>query len=243
VLLAGDSAHTTSPTGGHGLNTGIGDVAGLGWVLDAVLAGWGSDGLLDAYSGERRAVAIRNSSASTRNYQAWVGGADYSEVLHDGAAGDAARREIGARLSASLYPEWNSYGVAMGYRYDASPIIVPDGTPPTDDKPSDFVQTARPGHRAPHGWLGDGRSTIDLFGTGFVLLRFDNAADPAPLTDAAAHQGVPVAVVDIAQPELAALYERKLVLVRPDGHVAWRADALPADVDSLVDRIRGALPG
>lgn len=241
VLLAGDAAHTTSPTGGHGLNTGIGDAAGLGWVLDALLAGWGGDGLLDAYSAERRGVAIRNSSASTRNYNAWVGGTDYSGVLREGPEGDTARREIGARLSAMLYPEWNSYGVAMGYRYDDSPIVVPDGTPATDDDPSVYVQTARPGHRAPHGWLNDGRSIIDLFGQDFVLLRFDDAADPTPLTDAAGRNRVPVSVVDVRSPELAGQYERKLVLVRPDGHVAWRADSVPEDADDLMNRVRGTL--
>ncbi len=243
VLLAGDAAHTTSPTGGHGLNTGLGDAAGLGWVLDALLAGWGGDGLLDAYSIERRRVALRNSAASTRNYGAWVGGIDFSGVLLDGPDGDAARREIGAQLSRSLYPEWNSYGVAMGYRYDGSPAIVADGADPTQDDPSEYVQTARPGHRAPHVWLDDQRSTLDLFGRGPVLLRFPGAPDPAPLVDAAGQRGVPLEVVDLEAPDVAAAYERRLVLVRPDGHVAWRDDRLPDDPGALLDIVRGAAAG
>ena len=244
VLLAGDSAHTTSPTGGHGLNTGLGDAAGLGWVIEAVLAGWGGDGLLDAYSLERRKVAMRNSSASTRNYQHWVGGAagtpDYSKVMLEGPEGDAARRTIGRQLSASLYPEWNSYGVAMGYRYDDSPVVVPDGTPPTPDDPSVYVQTARPGHRAPHGWLSEGRSTIDLFGRSPVLLRMNGAPATEAISRAAAEIGMPLEVVEVSAPDVAALYERKLALVRPDGHVAWRDDALPHDARKLLDTIRGA---
>jgi 2-polyprenyl-6-methoxyphenol hydroxylase-like FAD-dependent oxidoreductase len=243
VLLAGDSAHTTSPTGGHGLNTGLGDAAGLGWVLDALLAGWGGDALLDAYSLERRRVAIRNSSASTKNYRAWVGGVDYAKVMDDGADGDAARRQIAAHLDASLYPEWNSYGVAMGYRYDDSPVIVPDGTPPSEDDPTSYVQTARPGHRAPHAWLAESRSTIDLFGEGFVLLCFDDGVDIRPLAAAAAQRSMPLQAVPIDDRAVAALYERQLVLVRPDGHVAWRADAAPPDeaaAGSLLDRVRGA---
>jgi 2-polyprenyl-6-methoxyphenol hydroxylase-like FAD-dependent oxidoreductase len=242
VLLAGDAAHTTSPTGGHGLNTGLGDAAGLGWALGAQLSGWGGERLLDAYSSERRGVAIRNSSASTRNYQAWVGGADYSRALDAGAEGDAARGRIGAALRASLYPEWNSYGVAMGYRYDDSPGIAADGSPATADDPSHYVPTARPGHRAPHAWMKDGRSTLDLFGRGFVLLRF--SGDAAPLAAAAARANVPLEVVEVAQPaEIAALYERALVLVRPDGHVAWRANEPPADADALIDLVRGAARG
>lgn len=243
VLLAGDSAHTTSPTGGHGLNTGLGDAAALGWVLDAMLAGWGGERLLDAYSQERRKVAMRNSSTSTRNYQHWVGGAagtpDYSKVMLEGAEGDAARKAIGAQLSASLYPEWNSYGVAMGYRYDDSPVVVPDGTAPTEDDPSVYVQTARPGHRAPHGWLEKGRSTIDLFGKSFVLLRMPAAPSTNAIMEAARATGLPIEIVDVPSPAIAALYERRLALVRPDGHVAWRGDALPADPRALLDVVRG----
>lgn len=50
-------------------------------------------------------------------------------------------------------------------------------------------------------------------------------------------------VVDLSDPEIAALYERRVVLVRPDGHVAWRGDTLAADVLSLIDRVRGASTG
>ncbi|MDC1295891.1 FAD-dependent monooxygenase [Myxococcota bacterium] len=243
VLLAGDSAHTTSPTGGHGLNTGLGDAAGLGWVLDAMLAGWGGDAMLDAYSSERRSVAIRNSSASTRNYRAWVGGVDYTDVEQDGAHGDAVRKSIAEHLDASLFPEWHSYGVAMGYRYDESPIVIPDGTKPTEDDPSTYIQTARPGHRAPHCERKDGTSTIDLFGEQFILLCFDRGAKTDRLLSAAASCSMPIRRLTLDEPETAALYERKLVLVRPDGHVAWRGDALPSDdaaLSELVDRVRGA---
>ena len=51
---------------------------------------------------------------------------------------------------------------------------------------------------------------------------------------------MPLRVIAIADPDIAALYERKLVLVRPDGHVAWRGDACPADVAGIIDRVRGA---
>lgn len=241
ALLAGDSAHTTSPTGGHGLNTGLGDAAGAGWVIDAVMAGWGGEALLEAYSTERRRVAVRNGSKSTRNYKSWVGGADYSRILDEGEAGEKNRREVGEMLDRALYPEWNSYGVAMGYRYDDSPVIVPEATPEPEDDDSVYLQTARPGHRAPHAWLEDGRSTIDLFGSGFVLMRFDGAPPASPFGAAAEDRCLPLTVVDCADPAIAALYERKLVLVRPDGHVAWRGDGWPADLTGLVDRVRGAI--
>jgi hypothetical protein len=241
VLLAGDSAHTTSPTGGHGMNTGIGDVSDLGWILEALLEGWGGDGLLDAYDSERRPVAIRNSASSTSNYKGWVDNSGYADVLQPGELGDQCRARIGERLVGSLHNEWNSLGIDLGYRYDQSPLVVSDGTRATPDDPSEYVPTARPGHRAPHLWLSDGRSILDLFGHGFVLLRFGGPdADVEAFVSAANAVALPVQVVDVSHQNAATLYERRLVLVRPDGHVAWRGDKLPADSAELVDIVRGA---
>ncbi|MGE0805750.1 MAG: FAD-dependent monooxygenase [Burkholderiaceae bacterium] len=241
VMLAGDAAHTMSPTGGHGLNTGFGDVFSLGWMLDAMLHGWGGEHLLDAYGAERRPIAFRNGEISSENFSRWLGATDFSRVFDESPGGDAERERIGRELSASLQQEWFSVGVAMGYRYEGSPIVVNDGTPAPPDEISSYTQTARPGHRAPHAWLTDGRSTIDLFGRGFVLLRFGGPADDVePLIAAAHRHGVPVSVVDIDVPEIATLYERRLVLVRPDGHVAWRGDELPGDPLELIDVVRGA---
>lgn len=239
IFFAGDAAHTTSPTGGHGLNTGIGDALSLGWMLHAVLTGQGGEGLLEAYGLERRAIAIRNSSASTQNFANWQGATDFSPVLDPGAGGDEARAEIGKGLSIALHQEWTSPGVGLGYRYEGSPLIVPDGTPEPPDPVDTYVQSARPGHRAPHAWLADGRSTIDLFGAGYVLLCFDAAIDTAPIEQAAVARGVVVTRIDIDDPAIAALYERKLVLVRPDAHVCWRADSLPADAGALVATVAG----
>jgi 2-polyprenyl-6-methoxyphenol hydroxylase-like FAD-dependent oxidoreductase len=240
VLLAGDAAHTTSPTGGHGLNTGIGDVSDLGWILSALLQGWGGEQLLAAYDLERRPVAVRNSASSTANYQAQVDRSECADVLDAGPVGEEARRRIGKRLVEALNNEWYSLGLELGFRYEGSPVIVPDGTPQPPDEYSDYVPTARPGHRAPHAWLSDGRSTLDLFGHGFVVLRFDKPDDAeAVLERAAARIGMPLLIIDIDQPEIAELYQRRLALVRPDGHVAWRGDRLPADIPALLDVVRG----
>lgn len=242
VLFAGDAAHTTSPTGGHGLNTGVGDALALGWMLHGVLSGYGGPGLLDAYEAERRPVGIRNSTISTQNFGYWIGATDFSRVLDETAEGEAARRQVGETLTQLLQQEWTSHGVGLGYRYEGSPLIQPDGTPEPPDEVSTYTQTARPGHRAPHAWLADGRSTIDLFGREFVLLRFGAEAPDAGGLAAAARAGkLPFRIVDIDQPEIARLYERKLALVRPDGHVAWRDDAPPADAAALIARVTGSL--
>jgi hypothetical protein len=106
---------------------------------------------------------------------------------------------------------------------------------------SKYAPTARPGSRAPHAWLAEERSTLDLFGDGFVLLAFDSAADDgSPIVEAARMRGMPLKMLAIEDGAIANLYERRLVLVRPDGHVAWRDDAPPKDPLALVDRVRGA---
>ena len=244
VFLAGDSAHTTSPTGGHGLNTGLGDVMDVAWMLQALLEGWGGPQLGPAYTAERRRVAIRNGNSSTRNYSIWVDKEGREKILDDGPEADAQRRLLGERLRAALRQEWHSLGVAMGYRYDDSPIVVPDGSPQTPDEPSEYVQTARPGHRAPHAWLADGRSTVDLFFARFVLLHLGQGTpDYGGLPQAAKRAGMPLTCMAIEDSAIAALYETRLALVRPDGMVAWRGDSAPADAQRLIDQVRGCGPG
>ena len=166
--------------------------------------------------------------------------------MEDSAAGDATRRKIADTLDAGLKTQWEADGVSLGYRYERSPICVPDGTAATPDELSTYVPTARPGHRAPHAWVGKDQSVLDYFGKGFCLLRFGRGAADAeragvePLVRAAGEKRVPLHVVDIDDPAIGACYERALVLVRPDGHTAWRGDALPADPDALIDLVRGA---
>jgi len=239
VFLAGDAVHQLSPTGALGMNTGIGDAVDLGWKLAAVLAGWGGPNLLASYDSERRPVGVRNVGMATEFYLAhgeFSGG--MAAIEDDSDAGRALRRRLGESLARDVGRMFRTAGLQLGYRYESSPICVADGTPPLADDPKTFVASARPGSRAPHAWLGDGRSTLDLFGRGFVLLRFGDA-DTTALKEAAAARKMPLEIVDLDEPEAVALYERGLVLVRPDGHVAWRGDAMPA-ADALVDRVRGA---
>ena len=118
--------------------------------------------------------------------------------------------------------------VKMQYTYEDSPISVPDGTPHDEPEPPKFLPSTRPGARAPHAWLDDGRSILDLYGDGFVLLRLGAApAEATSLLDAARRVGMPLRDERIRAAHVAALYGRALVLVRPDGHVAWRGDAPP----------------
>jgi 2-polyprenyl-6-methoxyphenol hydroxylase-like FAD-dependent oxidoreductase len=241
VFLAGDAAHQNHPSGGFGMNTGMGDVDDLAWKLAAAVEGWGGPALLDSYEIERRPVGLRNIN------QAYTGHADnrdrpsHPDIAKDTPEGAAARARMKEQILASQPAMVLTDGIALGYRYDPSPVVWPDGTPPTPDTISVYVPTARPGSRAPHAWIADGQSTVDLFGNGFVLLRFDGAPDSTSLDGAFTQRGIPLKTVAIGNPEIAQLYAAKLVLVRPDGHVAWRSDSLPTDSMVLADYVRGAV--
>ena len=241
AFLAGDAAHLNPPSGGFGLNTGLGDVIDLGWKLAAVLAGWGGPDLLDSYETDRRPVAQRNVRQSIENYLRGLEIEIDPAIADRSGAGENARRELGDHIRHVQARTFITHGTALGYVYDGSPVICGDGTPVPEDSIMEYHPTSRPGARAPHAWLAEGRSILDLFGNAFVLLRFGNdAPDTESFRDAFAGHGVPLDIVTIGDPAIARLYERRLVLVRPDGHVAWRSDDLPADANAIADVVRGA---
>jgi 2-polyprenyl-6-methoxyphenol hydroxylase-like FAD-dependent oxidoreductase len=245
VFLAGDAAHLFAPTGGVGMNTGIGDACDLAWKLDAVFKGWADDSLLDTYEIERKPVAVRNSLISATNSDKIDMVMDETpEDIHDDTLAAQQARLLLSRKIKWLARQFNSAGTHLGHRYIDSPIIIADGTPEPPDDPSQLVPSSWPGMRAPHAWMQDGRSTLDLFGRDFVLLRFAAAQasrgnDDERLLDAARAVGMPLSLIDLEDTAIASLYARRLVLVRPDGHVAWRGEQPPADVAALVERIRG----
>jgi 2-polyprenyl-6-methoxyphenol hydroxylase-like FAD-dependent oxidoreductase len=244
VFLAGDAVHVMPPNGGLGMNTGVGDAADLGWKLAAMHHGWGGAHLLDSYEAERRPVGIRQCDEAMRNFERYGGRRAVPGVLDETPEGAKVRAELGARLASGNRMAWeNPLHTHLGYRYEGSPICVPDGPAPAEPEDSrSYRQSSHPGGRAPHAFLAGGRSTLDLFGRGFTLMRLGpDAPDAAALAYAATRRGMPLEIATLAYPGIAALYERKLVLVRPDGHVAWRGDALPAEPQNLVDRVRGAL--
>jgi hypothetical protein len=245
IFLAGDAAHLTSPTGGFGMNTGIQDAVNLSWKLAARLEGWGGDTLLDSYEIEQRPVAIRNVEESTGNLKRMLNprvAKPPKELFDDTPEGEKARKEFGDNYTEAMKREWFSIGIHLGYMYEGSPIIVPDGTPQPPDTVQTYTQTARPGSRAPHVWLEKDVSTLDLFGKEFVLLRFgDDAPAGEGLAKAAKERKVPLKIVTINNAEARAAYERKLVLVRPDGQSAWRSDSEPADPLHIIDIVRGAI--
>jgi hypothetical protein len=148
---------------------------------------------------------------------------------------------VGRAAYALNVQQFACAGLNYGYFYDHSPLIAYDGESQPAYTMHGYTPSTVPGCRTPHFWLGDGRSLYDALGSGYTLLRFDPQHDVAPLRDAAAVHRVPVALLDVEPADRPAVHRHALLLVRPDQHVAWRGDVLPADVASLVARLRGAL--
>jgi hypothetical protein len=243
VFLAGDACHLMSPTGGFGMNTGIADAVDLAWKLESAVKGWGGPNLLKSYGIERKPVAERAVKEASGNLGRMLAArktAPPEIAFKPGPEGAAARKQYGNWYTEIMRREWYSIGIHLGFDYYHSPVICPDGSPAPPDEVSHYKQTGRPGHRAPHVWLQDGKSILDLFGRGYVLVCF-SAADGEGFSKAASRRGVPLEVVELIGEEAARLlYGANYVLVRPDGHVAWRGDALPEDAGRVIEVVRGA---
>jgi 2-polyprenyl-6-methoxyphenol hydroxylase-like FAD-dependent oxidoreductase len=243
VFIAGDAAHMMSPTGGFGMNTGIGDAVDLSWKIAATLEGWGGAALLESYESERRQVAIRNVREATTNLQRMLSPRENlpsPAVFEPGPAGELARSVYGNWFEEIMRPEWFSIGIHLGYRYDDSPICVHDGTPAPPYPIESYEQTSRPGGRAPHVWLDQHTSTLDLFGKGFTLLRIGPEAPPAHhLITAARQANVPLVAHVLNHPAAVKSYGKRLILVRPDGHVAWRGNHEPENSSEIFAHITG----
>ncbi len=238
IFFAGDCAHTLSPSGGFGMNTGIGDTGDLGWKLAATIKGWAGDRLLDTYEIERRPIAVRNLTEARANLERSQKRPIPPVISSDSPEGEKIRAEMALGMERSgVKREFDAPGVHFGFRYE-SPAIIPEGTPPSDD-PFQWQQSSYPGCRAPHAWLEPGKSTLDLFGRGFVLMCFDSTQGVESWEKVFQEKQVPFTSHYINNWEIAKLYERAFVLVRPDGHVAWRGDTLPSDAGALIDKVRG----
>lgn len=241
VFLAGDACHLHPPFGGFGMNMGIGDAVDLGWKMAATLQGWGGPALLASYESERRPVHERTIAEAVINYGA-VGNQLVRPGLEDpGPVGEATRREVGEIIEATKIREFKTLGLVLGSRYADSPITVSDGSEPPVEHFMLYAPSAHPGCLAPHLWLADGSSLYDHFGQGFTLLVTDgDGSEAEPLRLAAADRGMPLKLFIAKDDRVRARYEARLALIRPDQHVAWRGDKLPADIDDLLAQVTGA---
>jgi 2-polyprenyl-6-methoxyphenol hydroxylase-like FAD-dependent oxidoreductase len=241
VFICGDAAHLWVPMAGYGMNAGIADAANLAWMLAAHLSGWAPAGILDAHEAERLpiteqvSVFAMNHALSLSRQRSEVP----DNIDADDEAGEQARIALGKRAYDLNVQQYCCGGLNFGYYYDKSPIIAYDeGTPPTYGM-ADFTPSTVPGCRVPHIWLNDGRSLYDALGPDFTLLRFDTAVDVSDLMSEAARARVPIKLLDVTSSESSGIYDRSLVLARPDQHVAWRGNLPPKNPRELVDLISG----
>jgi len=241
VFLAGDAVHLVIPTGGLGMNTGVGDAIDLSWKLEATLRGWGGPNLLASYEIERRQVGDRNVGASryaSQGRRKWR--SEYRPDIRDATPDGQATRENVARVANVEQRKTNEMiGAELGYRYVGSPVVWEEPGGP-EHLFRDYLPTTWPGARLPHVWLRDGRSVHDAIGDGYTLLRLGgSAADTGDLERAMQARQAPFTVLTIDEATPRDVYGYDLILVRPDLHIVWRGNAAPADAAHLAAVVTG----
>ncbi|KAK5047191.1 hypothetical protein LTR84_006713 [Exophiala bonariae] len=222
AFLAGDAAHSFPPTGGLGMNTGIGDIQNLVWKIHALEKGWTGDSFLDTITLERWAVANENSKQSKVNednifrlVSAIFKPAMTPENLW---ADQASRKEIQSALQYQ-HDHFDSLNLVLGYAYGRDHLRGP----------SDYRKENVPGVRLPHEWVktaaGDRVSTLDLIdGYTFVLLTSAGLTMKKQID----LQEVPISVMQLERDffdesgnwtAVLGLNGDAAVLVRPDQHI------------------------
>ena len=195
-----------------------------------MLAGWGGARLLDSYEPERRPVGLRNIGHADTSHNSERQQPTHPEIAMDTPAGAEARRKMGEDLVRIQTKRVITDGLALGYQYAPSPIVCSDGSPRSRARAPNIIPRHSPaaGRRTP-GFRTDAPPSICSATASHCCRLGEAAPQPSAMERAFAERGVPLTTVSIADPAVAMLYERALVLVRPDGHVAWRGDAAPAD--------------
>jgi 2-polyprenyl-6-methoxyphenol hydroxylase-like FAD-dependent oxidoreductase len=231
VYLVGESAHQFYPNGGYSENTGIADAVDLGWKLAAAIEGWGGPQLLASYEKERRPVALFNRELSADLVEV---GRRFSRLAFAGAS----REHLAGILEQDVH-RLDDLGVQCGHRYAGSPVVWHEN----GDAPSwqwrRITASTWPGTRAPAVRRADGSQLFDSLGYGFTLVDLSGQALGAPLVKEAVRRGIPMAHLCVEDTAVRACWERDLVLVRPDQHVAWRDDGVPDDWAAILDRVTG----
>ncbi len=228
AYLVGDAAHQNPPWGGHGFNTGVGDAVNLAWKIAAVVNGWATAELLESYHTERRPIAQQTIDLAQTNMRALSSDLSSPELMAEGAVGERARATAAEVVQEAKRAEFYSLGLVLGYGYG------PDSARQSPTA-GEYAPIAAPGNRLPHSRNANGDSLFDLLGPEFTLLG------PAPTAwrMAAAQRGIPFVIVDPPDHGFAAVAADRLVLVRPDQHIAW-VGSVSTDPGSILDEaLRG----
>ena len=235
VFLAGDSVHLVIPTGGLGMNTGVGDAFDLAWKLIGTLKGWGGPELLDSYEIERRQVGDRNVGASRYanvGRQKWRSIAT-DEIFSGTEAGESLKRKLIQVADSEQRKGNRMIGAELGYRYVDSPCIdnVPGGP---EHRVGEYNPNVWPGSRLPHCWLDDASALQDQLPETYVLLSLGKKSlDTSKLRQSYEKIGAPVTEVRIESDRLRDLYGFDFLVLRPDMHVVWRGNDAPQNPQEI----------
>jgi len=226
--------------GGYGMNAGIADAAGLTWLIDAKLKGWGGNGLLAAYAAERLTITRQVSHFAMETAETMIRNraAVPEEIEDDSSEGLAAQNWFGTQTRDLNTPQYCCAGLNYGYYYDDSPIIIYDGIQQPSYSMADYTPSTVPGCRFAHRIMADGTSIYDHLGPGYTLVR-TLAGKGSALIEAANQLNIPLAIVNIPASKL---HQHALYLVRPDQHVAWRGQQDPQDSEMILQTLCGKLP-
>ena len=235
VFLAGDSVHLVIPTGGLGMNTGVGDAFDLAWKLIGTIEGWGGSQLLDSYEIERRQVGDRNVGASR---YANIGRQKWRSIatpnIFDGSTeSEETKKHLVAVADSEQRKGNRMIGAELGYRYVDSPCIdnIPGGP---EHRVGEYQPNVWPGSRLPHCWLEDGSAIQDHLPETFVLLRLGpKKLDTSTLRSSFEEIGAPVSVITIESSRIRDLYGVDFLVLRPDMHIVWRGNNVPTNADEI----------
>ena len=276
IFLLGDAAHCFPPTGGLGMNSGIGDAHNLGWKIAQCIYSHSKNSLLNSYENERRPVAENNAKESLENFEKFFDVFESIGLPKDGAEKLAkfkasklikllptflnesliamlqsvAKAKIKGAIKSpkknkkilstikEQIPHFDRIGLDLGYIYGGDAVhskeIVNKSLTVTEYFPS-----CSPGARFPHLWLNSSKtlsshSLLDY--TKWTLLTLNG--DPV-LTDfnLSTLKSIPIQLTSISDLNLESEYQKSLleltkihseeaIMVRPDGHIAFKAENL-----------------
>ena len=241
VFLAGDSVHLVIPTGGLGMNTGVGDAFDLAWKLTGTLKGWGGPELLNSYEIERRQVGERNVGASRYaniGRQQWRSIAT-QDIFSGTPHGEASKQALIQVADSEQRKGNRMIGAELGYRYVDSPCIdnIPGGP---EHRVGEYHPNVWPGSRLPHCWLDDGTAIQDHLPETYILLSLGTKPpDTTNIRRSFEATGAPVTEVKVESDRVRDLYGFDFLVLRPDMHVVWRGTELPRNTPEIVSIATG----
>ncbi|WP_084398712.1 FAD-dependent monooxygenase [Henriciella aquimarina] len=241
VFLAGDAVHLVIPTGGLGMNSGVGDALDLSWKLAGTLKGWSGPGLLPSYEIERRPVGVKNVEASGWAAQGLANwrALHTSALMDDSSEGALERLRTARSANVNHRRVHEMVGAEYGYSYAGSPLIDGANGVQTEWDTVRFLPSTDPGVRIPHIWLSDKTSILDRLGPDFTFVDLTGRADTSDIEYAFTNLSAPIAIFSQPERHVQSIYGCKFLLVRPDLHIAWTGNSLPDNPRQLARQAVG----